>query len=93
MFTSNKNSESVNWQEVPDAELVWDEADPEDIGLAKLQEKYQHKWVQEAKEVKRCWEAEEVEKRAHKAEEVWQREVAVEAVSEYWADVKHSQDY
>ncbi|KAG6327698.1 hypothetical protein ID866_11391 [Astraeus odoratus] len=40
MSTSNKNSKSVNLQEVPDAELAWDEANPKDVGLAKLQEKY-----------------------------------------------------
>ncbi|KAG6328162.1 hypothetical protein ID866_10927 [Astraeus odoratus] len=64
MSTSNKNVKSVNWQEVPNAELGWDEADPEDIDLAKLQEKYWHKQVWEAEEVKKCWEAEEAEKRA-----------------------------
>ncbi|KAG6328355.1 hypothetical protein ID866_10734, partial [Astraeus odoratus] len=52
MSSGNKNVMPVNWQEVPDKELGLDEADPKDIAMAKLQEK----------------EAEEAEKRAHKAE-------------------------
>ncbi|KAG6329256.1 hypothetical protein ID866_9833 [Astraeus odoratus] len=79
MSTSKKNIESVNWQEVPDTELGWDEANSEDVGLAKFQEKYWCKWVWEAEEAKKCWEAEEAEKRACKAEEARQREVATEA--------------
>ncbi|KAG6329155.1 hypothetical protein ID866_9934 [Astraeus odoratus] len=76
MSTSNKNVESMNWQEVPDAELGWDEADPKDISLAKLQEKYQCKWVQEAEEVKKHQEVEEAEKRVHEAEEAKKRREA-----------------
>ncbi|KAG6330704.1 hypothetical protein ID866_8385 [Astraeus odoratus] len=73
MSTSNKSIESVNWQEVPNAELGWDEANPEDVSLVKLQEKYQHKQVWEAKEAKKCLEAEEAEKRACEAEEAEKR--------------------
>ncbi|KAG6328285.1 hypothetical protein ID866_10804 [Astraeus odoratus] len=62
MSTSNKNIESVNWQEVPNAELGWDKADPEDVSLAKLQEKYQRKWVWEAEEVKKCWKERRLKK-------------------------------
>ncbi|KAG6326501.1 hypothetical protein ID866_12588 [Astraeus odoratus] len=52
MSSGNKNIVPVNWQEVPDKEVGLDKADPEDITMAKLQEK----------------EAEEAEKRAHEAE-------------------------
>ncbi|KAG6329476.1 hypothetical protein ID866_9613 [Astraeus odoratus] len=69
MDTSNKN---INWQEVSDQELGWNEANPEDIAMAKLQEKFQCKWVWEAKEAKKCWEAEEAKKRECKAER-WQK--------------------
>ncbi|KAG6328524.1 hypothetical protein ID866_10566 [Astraeus odoratus] len=40
MSSGNKNVESVNWHEVPKIKLGWDEADPEDIAMAKLQEKF-----------------------------------------------------
>ncbi|KAG6328290.1 hypothetical protein ID866_10799 [Astraeus odoratus] len=64
MSSGNKNVESVNWQEVPEIKLGWDEANPEDVTMAKLQEKFQHK------------RAEEAMKRAHKAE-AWHQEAAV----------------
>ncbi|KAG6328660.1 hypothetical protein ID866_10429 [Astraeus odoratus] len=42
MDTSSKN---INWQEVPNQELGWNEANPEDVVMAKLQEKFQCKLV------------------------------------------------
>ncbi|KAG6328177.1 hypothetical protein ID866_10911 [Astraeus odoratus] len=74
MSSGNKNAMPVNWQEVPDKELGLDEANPEDVAMAKLQEKFRHKEAKEAK--KRVREAEEAEKRARKAE-AWRREAAV----------------
>ncbi|KAG6329341.1 hypothetical protein ID866_9748 [Astraeus odoratus] len=76
MSTSNQNVMPINWQEVPDKELGWDEADPEDIAMAKLQQKFWCKQVWEAEEAKRCREAEEVEKGVHEAEEAWHWKVA-----------------
>ncbi|KAG6327159.1 hypothetical protein ID866_11930 [Astraeus odoratus] len=59
-----------------------------------LQEKYWHKWVQEAEEVKKCQEVEEAEKWAHKAEEAkkrWeaeqQREAMVQVVDRRMGEV------
>ncbi|KAG6331330.1 hypothetical protein ID866_7760 [Astraeus odoratus] len=40
MSTSNKNVMPINWKEVLDNELGWDEADPEDVTMVKLQEKF-----------------------------------------------------
>ncbi|KAG6327506.1 hypothetical protein ID866_11583, partial [Astraeus odoratus] len=75
MSSGNKNAVPVNWQEVPDKELGLDKANPEDVAMAKLQEKFQHKQVREAKEVKKRREAEEAKKRACEAE-VWRQEAA-----------------
>ncbi|KAG6328027.1 hypothetical protein ID866_11062 [Astraeus odoratus] len=66
MDTSNKN---INWQEIPNQELGWNKANPEDVAMAKLQEKFRHKQVWEAEEAKKCWEAEEAKQREHKAVE------------------------
>ncbi|KAG6326945.1 hypothetical protein ID866_12144, partial [Astraeus odoratus] len=79
MSSGNKNAVPVNWQEVPDKELGLDKADPEDVAMAKLQEKFRHKWVQEAKEAKKCREAEEAEKRAREAKEAKKRVCEAEA--------------
>ncbi|KAG6330405.1 hypothetical protein ID866_8684 [Astraeus odoratus] len=54
MSTGNKSVMPINWQEVPDKELGLDKADPEDVTMAKLQEKF--------------WKAEEAKKRVCKAE-------------------------
>ncbi|KAG6326723.1 hypothetical protein ID866_12366 [Astraeus odoratus] len=73
MSTGNKDVMPVNWQEVPDKELGLDKANPEDVAMVKLQEKFQHKQVQEVKEAKKHREAEEAEKKACKAEEAEKR--------------------
>ncbi|KAG6327866.1 hypothetical protein ID866_11223 [Astraeus odoratus] len=73
MSSGNKNVKSMSWQEVPKIKLGWDKADPENIAMVKLQEKFQHKWVQEAEEAKKCRDAEEAKKRAHEAEEAKKR--------------------
>ncbi|KAG6327800.1 hypothetical protein ID866_11289, partial [Astraeus odoratus] len=46
MSSGNKNIVPINWQEVPDKELGLDEADPEDVAMAKLQEKAHEAEVQ-----------------------------------------------
>ncbi|KAG6329539.1 hypothetical protein ID866_9550 [Astraeus odoratus] len=76
MSTSNKNIESMNWQEVPNAELGWDEANPKD----------------EAEEVKKHQKAEEAEKRACEVEEVRQREAAMEAERRAKVDDNNNDD-
>ncbi|KAG6326271.1 hypothetical protein ID866_12818, partial [Astraeus odoratus] len=63
MSSGNKNVMPINWQEVPKKELGLDEANPEDVAMAKLQEK----------------EAEEAEKRVHEAEEAEKRACEAEA--------------
>ncbi|KAG6326135.1 hypothetical protein ID866_12955 [Astraeus odoratus] len=40
MSSGNKNVVPVNWQEVPDKELGLDKADPKDVTMAELQEKF-----------------------------------------------------
>ncbi|KAG6327893.1 hypothetical protein ID866_11197 [Astraeus odoratus] len=40
MSSGNKNIVPVNWQEVPDKELGLDKANPKDVAMAKLQEKF-----------------------------------------------------
>ncbi|KAG6328488.1 hypothetical protein ID866_10601 [Astraeus odoratus] len=81
MSSGNKNVMPINWQEVPNKELGLDEANPEDIAMAKLQEKFQHKQVQEA-EAKKCREAKEAEKRVCEAEEAEKR--VHEAEAQHW---------
>ncbi|KAG6328226.1 hypothetical protein ID866_10863 [Astraeus odoratus] len=76
MSSGNKNIMPVNWQEVPDKELGLD------ITMAKLQEKFQCKWVQEAKEVKKHREAKEAKKRVCEAEEAKKR--ACKAEVQHW---------
>ncbi|KAG6327226.1 hypothetical protein ID866_11863 [Astraeus odoratus] len=64
MSSSIKNTTPINWQEVPNSELGWNEANPEDVAM-----------VWEAEEAKRHKEAKEAEKRACEAE-VWHWEAA-----------------
>ncbi|KAG6326469.1 hypothetical protein ID866_12620, partial [Astraeus odoratus] len=78
MSSSSKNTAPINWQEAPDSKLGWNEADPEDVTMVKLQEKFWQKQAWEAEEAKRCKEAKEAEKRAHKAEEAEKRAHKVE---------------
>ncbi|KAG6329780.1 hypothetical protein ID866_9309 [Astraeus odoratus] len=66
MSTGNKSVMPINWQEVPNKELGLDKADPKDVAMAKLQEKFWHKEAEEAE--KRVCEAEEAKKRACEAE-------------------------
>ncbi|KAG6328060.1 hypothetical protein ID866_11029 [Astraeus odoratus] len=44
MSTGNKSIMPINWQEVPDKELGLDEANPKDVAMAMLQEKFWCKW-------------------------------------------------
>ncbi|KAG6325858.1 hypothetical protein ID866_13231, partial [Astraeus odoratus] len=73
MSSGNKNAVPINWQEVPNKELGLDEADPEDVAMAKLQEKFRRKQVREAEEAKKRREAKEAKKRAREAEEAEKR--------------------
>ncbi|KAG6327889.1 hypothetical protein ID866_11200 [Astraeus odoratus] len=73
MSSGNKNAMPINWQEVPNKELGLDEADPKDVTMAKLQEKFRCKRVQEAEEAKKCREAKEAKKRAREAKEAKKR--------------------
>ncbi|KAG6326824.1 hypothetical protein ID866_12265, partial [Astraeus odoratus] len=79
MSSSSKNTAPINLQEAPDSKLGWNKADPEDVAMVKLQEKFWQKLAWEAKEAKRCKEAEEAKKRAREAAEAEKRACKAEA--------------
>ncbi|KAG6326716.1 hypothetical protein ID866_12373, partial [Astraeus odoratus] len=79
MSSSSKNAAPINLQEAPDSKLGWNKADPEDVAMVKLQEKFQQKSAQEVKEAKRCKEAEEAKKRACETAEAEKRACKAEA--------------